>query len=102
MMQEAINNAVECLVLLKAAIFPHGSDVDTVAYAGRPAPTIVARANAGGFDLIVMGTHHRGGLSPMFMGSVADQVVRTASCAVLTVRARGAARAHRPAPAKAA
>jgi nucleotide-binding universal stress UspA family protein len=103
MMQEAINNAVERLASLKGAIFPRGSAVDTVAYVGRPAPTIVERANAGGFDLVVMGTHHRGGLSHMFMGSVADQVVRTASCAVLTVRGTGAAQAHRPAaPAKAA
>jgi nucleotide-binding universal stress UspA family protein len=37
-------------------------------------------------DLIVMGTHGRTGLSRLLMGSVAEQVVRKASCPVLTVR----------------
>jgi nucleotide-binding universal stress UspA family protein len=38
-------------------------------------------------DLIVMGTHGRRGLGRLLMGSVAEQVVRQASCPVLTVRA---------------
>jgi nucleotide-binding universal stress UspA family protein len=38
-------------------------------------------------DLIVMGTHGRTGLGRLLMGSVAEQVVRKASCPVLTVRA---------------
>jgi universal stress protein A len=37
-------------------------------------------------DLIVMGTHGRRGLAHMFLGSVAERVVRTAPCPVLTVR----------------
>ena len=37
-------------------------------------------------DLIVMGTHGRTGLQRVVMGSVAEQVVRTAPCAVLTVK----------------
>ena len=37
-------------------------------------------------DLIVMGTHGRGPLAHLVMGSVAERVVRTASCPVLTVR----------------
>jgi universal stress protein A len=36
-------------------------------------------------DLIVMGTHGRRGIKRMFMGSVAESVVRTAPCAVLVV-----------------
>jgi nucleotide-binding universal stress UspA family protein len=41
-----------------------------------------------GFDLIVIGTHGRRGLSRLLMlGSVAEKVVRTASVPVLTVRA---------------
>ncbi|MBC7977892.1 MAG: universal stress protein [Myxococcales bacterium] len=39
-------------------------------------------------DLIVMGTHGRRGLSRALLGSVAETVVRTAPCAVLTVRLR--------------
>jgi nucleotide-binding universal stress UspA family protein len=37
-------------------------------------------------DLIVMGTHGRTGLSRLLMGSVAEQVVRSAPCPVLTVK----------------
>ena len=37
-------------------------------------------------DLIVMGTHGRTGLGRLLMGSVAEQVVRKASCPVLTVK----------------
>jgi len=37
-------------------------------------------------DLIVMGTHGRGAFSRMLIGSVAEKVVRTAMCPVLTVR----------------
>ena|SRR5208283_4962757 len=39
-----------------------------------------------GADLIVMGTHGRRGVPRFFLGSVADRVVRTASCPVLTLR----------------
>jgi nucleotide-binding universal stress UspA family protein len=37
-------------------------------------------------DLIVMGTHGRGGISHFLLGSIAEQVVRRAPCPVLTVR----------------
>lgn len=39
-------------------------------------------------DLIVMGTHGRRGISRALLGSVAETVVRSAPCAVLTVRLR--------------
>jgi nucleotide-binding universal stress UspA family protein len=51
-----------------------------------PAGTIVDHAASGDFDLIVMGTHGRTGLSHLLVGSVAERVVRTARCPVLTVR----------------
>jgi nucleotide-binding universal stress UspA family protein len=47
---------------------------------------IVAYAKKNDIDLIVMGTHGRGGVAHLFMGSVAERVVRTAPCPVLTVR----------------
>jgi len=53
---------------------------------GDPATAIVERAQNGGYDLLVMGTHGRTGLSHVLMGSVAEKVVRRAPCAVLTVR----------------
>ena len=90
LMQEMVNEAVPRLTSLKQALFPHGADVETAVFVGRPSSTIVDRARAGGFDLIVMGTHGRTGLSHMLMGSVAERVVRTAPCPVLTVRAADA------------
>jgi len=53
---------------------------------GTPAWSIVEYAGAHEIDLIVMGTHGRGGMSHLLMGSVAERVVRTAACPVLTVR----------------
>ena len=53
---------------------------------GLPAASIVDYAMATGTGLIVMGTHGRTGLAHLLMGSVAEQVVRTAPCPVLTVR----------------
>jgi nucleotide-binding universal stress UspA family protein len=41
-----------------------------------------------GADLIVMGTHGRRGFSRALLGSVAETVVRTAPCPVLTIRSR--------------
>lgn len=43
-----------------------------------------------GIDLIVMGTHGRRGITRALLGSVAEAVVRSAPCAVLTVRLREA------------
>jgi nucleotide-binding universal stress UspA family protein len=39
-------------------------------------------------DLIVIGTHGRTGVSKVFLGSVAERIVRLAPCPVLTVRGR--------------
>jgi nucleotide-binding universal stress UspA family protein len=50
-----------------------------------------------GIDLIVMGTHGRRGISRALLGSVAETVVRSAPCAVLTVRLRGLHDSHRDA-----
>ena len=61
------------------AVFAEGLPVDEILRAAR-------RARA---DLIVMGTHGRTGVSRVFMGSVAERVVRESRCPVLTVRAHG-------------
>lgn len=49
------------------------------------AEAIVACAQANQVDVIVMGTHGRGAVGHLFMGSVAERVVRMATCPVLTV-----------------
>jgi len=53
---------------------------------GTPADEIVRYAGSREIDLIVMGTHGRSGVAHMVMGSVAEKVVRTAPCPVVTVR----------------
>jgi nucleotide-binding universal stress UspA family protein len=53
---------------------------------GEPGPTIVACAAEMKADTIVMGTHGCSGLKRLFMGSVAEFVLRAASCPVVTVR----------------
>jgi universal stress protein A len=53
---------------------------------GSPSLKIIETAEAEHVDLIVMATHGRTGLSHLVMGSVAERVVRTAPCPVLTIR----------------
>jgi len=50
------------------------------------AEAIVTYANAEAVDVIVLGTHGRSGLAHLFLGSVAERVIRLAPCPVLTVR----------------
>ena len=56
---------------------------------GPPHREIVAAAADERPSLIVIGTHGRGGVERALLGSVADRVIRTAHCPVLSVRARG-------------
>ena len=51
-----------------------------------PAEEIVKYAAKHDVGLIVMGTHGRGTMAQLLVGSVAEKVVRTAPCPVLTVR----------------
>lgn len=53
---------------------------------GDPAAEILRVAQETGASMIVMGTHGRTGISRLLMGSVAEQVMRKASCPVLTVK----------------
>lgn len=61
-------------------------EVETIVIKGIPFHEIINAATEIGADLIVIGTHGRTGLSHVVMGSVAEKVVRKASCPVLTVR----------------
>jgi len=75
----------------------HGDHVNTLPGSssgllmGSPARRIVEHAGETGADLIVMGTHGRTGLGHLLLGSVAERVVRTAKCPVLTTRETEAA-----------
>jgi len=58
----------------------------TVESSTTPALAIIEYARNNAIDLIVMGTHGRGPLTHLLMGSVAERVVRVSPCPVLTVR----------------
>jgi nucleotide-binding universal stress UspA family protein len=63
-----------------------GVDINHRLTDGEPYAEILRVAQDDSCDLIVMGTHGRTGLRRLLMGSVAEQVVRRASCPVLTVK----------------
>jgi nucleotide-binding universal stress UspA family protein len=63
-----------------------GVSAEYYAQPGRPESVIVELAREKRADLIAMGTHGRRGISHLLLGSVAEHVVRTAQCPVLTVR----------------
>jgi len=63
--------------------------VETAVAEGSPSKEIIRYAEANGCDLIVMGTHGRGGIDRLLLGSVAEKVVRGSSVPVLTVRLDG-------------
>jgi nucleotide-binding universal stress UspA family protein len=58
----------------------------TTTVLGHPVMEILRYATENNVDLIVMGTHGRGPLGHVVLGSVAERVVRKAPCPVLTVR----------------
>lgn len=72
--------------LLKALPKLAGVTTTTEVLFGNPARAIVAAATSRKSDLIVMGTHGHGPVMHALMGNVAERVVRTAPCPVLTIR----------------
>jgi nucleotide-binding universal stress UspA family protein len=60
--------------------------VRTAVLKGKPERRIVEYAAENGVDLVVMATHARTGIRRALLGSVTEDVVRTAGCPVLTVR----------------
>jgi nucleotide-binding universal stress UspA family protein len=80
-----------------------GVPFETRIIEGSPSREIVEYAEREGCDLVVMGTHGRGGLDRLLLGSVAEKVVRASRVPVLTVRVdrsdeapRGSTRAAEP------
>ncbi|MFQ5591916.1 MAG: universal stress protein [Phycisphaerae bacterium] len=55
---------------------------------GTPFAEVIGYARDHAVDLIVMATHGRGAIAQVLLGSTTEKVVRKASCAVLTIRAR--------------
>jgi nucleotide-binding universal stress UspA family protein len=78
--------------LLSGVLTPQDAEAVQAEYvlraggASGPYLEIVRYAKERGIDLIIVGTHGRGFVAHMLIGSVAERVVRTAPCPVLTVR----------------
>ena len=82
----AAENALNSLL---DANWSKGRKVVQAIVEGSPVKEIVSYARTQNIDLIVISTHGRTGLAHVLMGSVAENVVRTAPCPVLTVRPAG-------------
>ena len=83
MLQDEGEHAVDEIASLAEA---RGVEVETAVLNGSPSTEIVRYAEREGCDLIVMGTHGRGGIDRLLLGSVAERVVRSSTVPVLTVR----------------
>lgn len=86
---ERDEQATTALLIAETERFGPGVRVTTAIRFGDPAPAIVEYAQSQGIDLIVVGTHGRTGVSRVLLGSVAERVVRSSPCPVLTVPGRG-------------
>jgi nucleotide-binding universal stress UspA family protein len=85
MIEEAFQAAAEEMPKWSAPVTAAGVDVETLIERGYPVRHILARAAALPADLVVIGTHGRGGFERMVLGSVTEKVLRTAPCPVMVV-----------------
>jgi nucleotide-binding universal stress UspA family protein len=81
--------AETALARVEAIATDHGVPVTTQVLDGSPSRRIVEYAEGEDCDLVVMGTHGRGGIDRLLLGSVAEGVVRACSVPVLTVQVGG-------------
>jgi nucleotide-binding universal stress UspA family protein len=84
--RQIVNDAADRLKARLTASDVTDCEATVDAIIGTPAGSIVDYAGGHGIDLIVMGTHGRGGMSHVLMGSITERVIRIAPCPVLTVR----------------
>jgi len=87
MLLELQSGAERKLAEMAGAI--EGVEVRIRVATGAPSREIVREAREWKADLIVIGTHGRTGLRHVFLGSVAENVVRLAPCPVTTMRLEG-------------
>lgn len=85
-MEQDQQYAKEQMKTLAGKVRAYGILVSETIYGGLPADSIVDWARAASCDLIVMGTHGRRGVAHLLKGSVAEAVLRRASCPVLAVK----------------
>jgi universal stress protein A len=87
--QESRTAAEKSFAAVLDAKWAMGRTVVQAVVEGSPKAEIIRYARNQEIDLIVLSTHGRTGLSHIIIGSVAESVVRTAPCPVLTVRPEG-------------
>ena len=85
---EIADNAKRILAEIPDADWSQGRAVVRKVSVGNVADEITAYARQHGIDLIVIGTHGHAGLKHAVLGSIAEKVVRTAECPVLSIRLR--------------
>jgi universal stress protein A len=88
-LQESKAAAEQALARVLDPQWSAGRKVVQAVVEGSPRVEIVRYARQQEIDLIVLATHGRTGLAHLLIGSVAESVVRTAPCPVLTVRPEG-------------
>jgi Universal stress protein UspA and related nucleotide-binding proteins len=71
-----------------------GVRVSFLVWEGEPGPSIVDAATSEQVDMVIVGSHGRGSMGRLLIGSVSEYVVRQAPCPVLVVRARPQASAE--------
>ena len=74
------------LTVLVSCLQAQGLQADHVLKPGLPADSIASYVTQQGYDVMIMGTHGRRGLSHVLVGSIAGAMLRHAPCPVLTVR----------------
>jgi len=82
----AVSSAEQHLDDLAARLTKDGASVKTFVRVGNPVDEILRFVDEEKADLVVMGTHGRGGIRHLIAGSVAERVVRASKVPVLTVR----------------
>lgn len=79
-------NAEEAMKTTLDPKWAAGESIVRAIRSGTPFVEIIQYAKEHDIDLIVLGTHGRTGLAHVFMGSVAEKVVRKAPCPVMSIR----------------
>jgi nucleotide-binding universal stress UspA family protein len=74
------------MALARIRDIAEGVELETVVLEGKPATEILRYAKEQGIDLIVIGTQGKRGIERILLGSVAENIIRNASCKVLVVK----------------
>jgi len=83
-----VEQAESELLRIKKAEFSNSSRVTTAVLVGPPVPKLIDYAKEQAINLIALATHGRTGAEHLLIGSVAEKLVRLASCSVLVLRQR--------------